>query len=219
MLSESDKTADHEMCTSDHGPFHCVRFASVRSVTTTLSGESGAAIWHRSDRDRKGFDPTFCKTSGCYSAKIRAVSATNTEAFACVIKAFSPVFSCVRTKSRRRFCRLKRRFELRLHEIAGGARAFQSRCQHHHKREAQCGVCGVEFRVVGTAIRAHSHLRQNRDPIANLGNRHGGPIRYETDFNAHIDPLIFIVPVGLDGVDIDRELPRRVLYAYDLRSY
>jgi hypothetical protein len=67
-----------------------------------------------------------------------------------VIKAFSPVLSCVRTKSRRRFCRLKRRFELRLHEIAGGARAFQSRCQHHHKREAQRGVCGVEFRVVGT---------------------------------------------------------------------
>jgi hypothetical protein len=72
MLSESDKTADHEMSTSDHGPFHCVRFASVRSVTTALSCESGAAIWHRSDRDRKGFDPTFCKTSGCYSAKIRA---------------------------------------------------------------------------------------------------------------------------------------------------
>jgi hypothetical protein len=58
MLSESDKTADHEMSTSDHGPFYCVRFASVRSVTTTLSGESGAAIWHRSDRDRKGFDST-----------------------------------------------------------------------------------------------------------------------------------------------------------------
>ena len=76
MLSKSDKTADHEMSTSDHGPFHCVRFASVRSVTTALSGESGAAIWHRSDRDRKGFDPTSCKTSACYSAKVRAVSAT-----------------------------------------------------------------------------------------------------------------------------------------------
>jgi hypothetical protein len=34
-----------------------------------------------------------------------------------------------------------------------------------------------------------------------LGNRHGGAIRYETDFNPHFDPLIFIVPVGLDGVD------------------
>ena len=54
----------------------------------------------------------------------------------------------------------------------------------------------------------HSDLCQNRDPIANLGDRHGGPIRYETDFNTHFDPLIFIVPVGLDGVDIDRELPR-----------
>src|SRR6478752_7326003 len=75
MLSESDKTADHEMCTSDHGPFDCVRFASVRSVTTAYSGESGAAIWGRSDHDRKGFDPTFCKTSACYSAKVRAVSA------------------------------------------------------------------------------------------------------------------------------------------------
>ena len=74
MLSESDKTADHEMCTSDHGPFHCVRFPSVRSVTTALSGESGAAIWHRNDRDRKRFDPTTCKTSSCYSAKVRAAS-------------------------------------------------------------------------------------------------------------------------------------------------
>jgi hypothetical protein len=75
MLSESDKSADHEMCSSDHGRFHCVRFASVRSVTTALSGESSAAIWRRSDRDRKGFDPTFSKTSACYSAKVRAVSA------------------------------------------------------------------------------------------------------------------------------------------------
>jgi len=65
----------------------------------------------------------------------------------------------------------------------------------------------------------HSHLCQNRDPIANLGDCHGRPIRYETDFNTHFDPLIFIVPVGLDGVDIHRELPRRGLYAYDLRSY
>jgi len=75
MLSESDKTVDHEMCTSDHGPFHCVRFASVRSVTTAHSGESDAAIWHWSDRDRNGFDPTFCKTSACYGAKVRAGSA------------------------------------------------------------------------------------------------------------------------------------------------
>ena len=75
MLSESDKSADHEMCSSDRGRFHCVRFASDRSVTTALSSESGAAIWRRSDRDRKGFDPTFYKTSACYSAKVRAVSA------------------------------------------------------------------------------------------------------------------------------------------------
>jgi hypothetical protein len=74
MLSESDKTGDQEMCTSDHGPFHCVRFASVRSLTTAHSGEGDAAIWHRSDRDRKEFDPTFCKTNACYDAKVRAVS-------------------------------------------------------------------------------------------------------------------------------------------------
>lgn len=75
MLSESDKSADHEICSSDHGRFHCVRFTNVRSVTTALSGESRAAIWHRSDRDRKGFDPTFCTTSACYSAKVSTVSA------------------------------------------------------------------------------------------------------------------------------------------------
>jgi hypothetical protein len=141
MLSKSDKTADHEMSTSDHGPFHCVRFASVRSVTTPLSGESGAPIWRRSDRDRKGFDPTFCKTSGCYTAKVRVVSATNTEAFACVIKEFSPV-SLRGEEKQRAFLSSKRRFELRLLEIAGGARPFPSRCQHHHKREAQM-VCAA----------------------------------------------------------------------------
>ena len=90
MPWESDKTADHEMSISDHGPFHCVRFAGVRSVTTTLSGESGAAIWHRSDRDRKGFDPTFCKTTLWYSAEVIAVSAKNTQALACVTGALSP---------------------------------------------------------------------------------------------------------------------------------
>ena len=95
MLSKSDKSADHEMCSSDHRRFNCVRFASVRSVTTALSGESQPAIRRRSDRDRKGFDPTLCKTTACYSAKVKAVSATNTEAFACVIKAFSPVFRAI----------------------------------------------------------------------------------------------------------------------------
>jgi hypothetical protein len=45
MLSKSDKSADHEMCGSDHGRYDCVRFASVRGVTTALSGESGATIW------------------------------------------------------------------------------------------------------------------------------------------------------------------------------
>jgi hypothetical protein len=76
MLSKSDKSADHEMCSSDHIRFHSLRFAGIGSVTTALSGESGAAIWRRNDRDRKRFKPTFCKTSACYSAKVRAVSAT-----------------------------------------------------------------------------------------------------------------------------------------------
>ena len=77
----------------------------------------------------------------------------------------------------------------------------------------------VEFRVAEQRVSSDSHLCQNRDPIANLGNLHGGPIRHDTDFNTHFDPLIFIVPVGLDGVDIDRELPPQGLYAYDLGSY
>ena len=66
---------------------------------------------------------------------------------------------------------------------------------------------------------SRSHLGQDRDRIADLGNRHGGPICDKADFNTHVDPLIFIVPVCLDGVDIDGKLPRRGLYAYDLRSY
>jgi len=75
MLLKSDKSADHEVCSSDYGRFHCVRFTSVRGATTALSSESGAAIWQWSDRDRKKSDPTLCKTSACYSAKVSAVSA------------------------------------------------------------------------------------------------------------------------------------------------
>ena len=75
------------------------------------------------------------------------------------------------------------------------------------------------FTVAGARGLSRLHLCQDRDRIANLGNRHGGPICYEPDFNTHIDSLIFIVPVCLDRVDIDREFPRRGLYAYDLRSY
>ena len=77
------------MCSSDHRRLHCVRFASVRSVATALSSESQPAIWSRSDRDRKGFDPTFCKKSACYSAKLRAVSAARRRHLACVTGAFS----------------------------------------------------------------------------------------------------------------------------------
>jgi hypothetical protein len=76
-----------------------------------------------------------------------------------------------------------------------------------------------KLRVDRASAPSHLNLRQNRDPITNLGDRHGRPIRYEADFNTHFDPLIFIVPVGLNGVDVDCELPRRGLYAYDLRSY
>jgi hypothetical protein len=76
-------SADHEMCNGGHGRFHCVRFASVRSVTTALSGESGVAIWRRSDRNRKGLDPTFCKTSACYSAELSAVSTARRKGLTC----------------------------------------------------------------------------------------------------------------------------------------
>src|SRR6476646_1386497 len=68
-------------------------------------------------------------------------------------------------------------------------------------------ACGANW----TGVASRSHLCQDRDRIANLSNRHGGAIRYEPDFHTHFDPLIFIVPVGLDGMDIDRELPRRGL--------
>jgi hypothetical protein len=45
MLSDSDKTANHEMCSSsDHGRFHCVRFAGIRGFETAFSGESVTAI-------------------------------------------------------------------------------------------------------------------------------------------------------------------------------
>jgi hypothetical protein len=43
-LLQFDKTARHEMCSSDHIRFYCVRFAGMGSVTTAFSGESRPAI-------------------------------------------------------------------------------------------------------------------------------------------------------------------------------
>jgi hypothetical protein len=45
MLSESDKSAHHEVCSTDHNRLHCVGFASIRGLPTAFSGESSAAIW------------------------------------------------------------------------------------------------------------------------------------------------------------------------------
>ena len=76
MPSDSDKTANHEMCSSsDHGCFHCVRFAGIRGFTAAFPGESVTAIQRRTDRDRKRFDPASCEESACYSAEVRTVSA------------------------------------------------------------------------------------------------------------------------------------------------
>ena len=132
MRSESDKSADHEICSSDHCRFHCVRFASVRSVSTALSGESGAAIWRRTDRDRKGFDPTFCKTSACCSAKVSAVSAAKAQVLTCVTGAFSLAFSQMH------HCDQSRR------EIVS---ASQSRRLFHRKRESLHSWPAVELCV------------------------------------------------------------------------
>jgi hypothetical protein len=45
MLSDSDKTANHEMCSSsDHRRFHCVRFAGIRGFTAAFSCENVTAI-------------------------------------------------------------------------------------------------------------------------------------------------------------------------------
>jgi hypothetical protein len=44
MLSEFDKTARHEMCSSRHIRFGSVRFAGIGGVTTDFSGENWPAI-------------------------------------------------------------------------------------------------------------------------------------------------------------------------------
>jgi hypothetical protein len=102
MLSDSDKTADHEMCSSDHGCFHCVRFASIRGLPTAFSGESSASVWRRSDRYRKRFGPTSYEASACYSAEISAVSAATRRRFACVTGAFSPLVPRFAARQNRR---------------------------------------------------------------------------------------------------------------------
>jgi hypothetical protein len=44
MLLNPDKTADHEVCSSDCNRFHCVRFAGIRGFTAAFSREGVAAI-------------------------------------------------------------------------------------------------------------------------------------------------------------------------------
>jgi len=44
MLPEFDKSADHEVCSSDCIRFHCVRFARIRGFTAAFSSENVAAI-------------------------------------------------------------------------------------------------------------------------------------------------------------------------------
>ena len=91
MVSKPDNTAGHEMSTRDPGRFNCVCIANVRSVTTARSGENQSAIWHRGDCERKESDPTFCKTGACRSAKVTGCISRETQAFACVRGAFSPL--------------------------------------------------------------------------------------------------------------------------------
>jgi len=84
ILSQPDKTEIMRCLSVIVFVFNCVRFANVCSVTTALSSESQPAIWRGSDCDRKGCDPTFRKTSACYSAKVSAASAARPQARACV---------------------------------------------------------------------------------------------------------------------------------------
>jgi hypothetical protein len=45
MLSDSDKTANHEVRSTNCDRLHCVRFAGIRGLPAAFSGESSAAIW------------------------------------------------------------------------------------------------------------------------------------------------------------------------------
>ena len=79
------------MCSSGYNRFRCVSFASVLGLTAVVSCESIAAIWWRSDRDRKRFDTASREQSACYSAEVRAVSAATRRRAACATGAFSPL--------------------------------------------------------------------------------------------------------------------------------
>src|SRR5262249_14448815 len=80
MLSQFDKTAVHEVCSSDHIRFRCIGFACTGSVTTSFSSESRSAIQQRDDNHRKRFDPPSCKAAVRYSAEITALAAANMQA-------------------------------------------------------------------------------------------------------------------------------------------
>jgi hypothetical protein len=45
MLSDSDKSANHEVCSSDYDRFYRVGFASISGIPTAFSGESSTSVW------------------------------------------------------------------------------------------------------------------------------------------------------------------------------
>ena len=75
MLPQFDKTALHEVCSSDHIRFRCIRFACTGSVTTSFSSESRSAIQQRDDHHRKRFDPAHGEANLGHSAEVSILSA------------------------------------------------------------------------------------------------------------------------------------------------
>ena len=75
---ESDKSAEHEICSSVHNRFRCAYIANVGRFAPTLSDQTNAAISRRYDCDRRRFASRHAQEGARQPAKVGAKKLWNT---------------------------------------------------------------------------------------------------------------------------------------------
>jgi len=75
---ESDKSAEHEICSSVHNRFRCAYIANVGRFAPTLSDQTNAAISRRYDCDRRRFASRHAQEGARQRAKVGSKKLSNT---------------------------------------------------------------------------------------------------------------------------------------------
>ncbi len=95
---DSDKSGEHEICSSIHDRFRCAYVASVGRFAPALSDQTNAAISRRYDCDRRRFASRHAQEGAGQRAKVGAKKLSNTG-----VPPVRPGRSCPRF----RFCRIR----------------------------------------------------------------------------------------------------------------